>query len=231
MNPQDQNSRRGLSGKEVGVIIVCAFVTIFVGVGLFGLTRESSSRLCSHCMLNQVVVATNAYRTAYGKWPSFNLTLDAAQVSPQDEWVGDPAMGAPQHNNVLFDTLRAIPRGVNVGAQANPKKIIFIEAIAARFSFSGKPIGGFFDRDGNGAGPSSTLAGSVLDPWGQEYGIIVDANNDNTIDLSRIYSDRTPVRKCVSAFSSGKDGLLGSNGNRIVGYGTANPSDDVASWE
>jgi hypothetical protein len=78
----------------------------------------------------------------------------------------------------------------------------------------------------------------LYDPWGQQYGIILDTNGDGRIDLSGVYSDFAGVdsnttgapRKRVGAFSMGKDKMLGTMGDRFYRRG-GELSDDVISWE
>ena len=66
----------------------------------------------------------------------------------------------------------------------------------------------------------------------------MDTNYDNRIDLAKFYTDFTGAtgttglapRQTVGAFSMGKDGTLGTKGNKMYKIGTET-SDDVVSWQ
>lgn len=55
----------------------------------------------------------------------------------------------------------------------------------------------------------------------------------NSSDLTGIYNDLTGTaapRKRVGVISLGKDGKLGTNGDRVYGKGDTK-SDDIVSWD
>jgi hypothetical protein len=60
----------------------------------------------------------------------------------------------------------------------------------------------------------------------------MDTNGDGVIDVSKQYGDfggANMPRVGVGAFSLGKDGRLGKNGNNLFRNGT-DKSDDIVSW-
>jgi hypothetical protein len=144
-------------------------------------------------------------------------------------------MDVQHRNSAIFYTLRNIPKGPNENWAGNPRRILFYEGMAAAITGSGRAFAGFFDP-GLGGSPHGDWC--LYDPWGQQYGIILDTNGDERIDLGAIYPDFAGVdsnrgkapRKRVGAFSMGKDRMLGTNGNRVYRR-DAEVSDDVISWE
>lgn len=191
-------------------------------------TRFLRAKLETKNMVNQITVALHAYHAEYGVWPVSNLN-DSSQ---KNHWFGEMNAGASVNNSVLFFTLRGIPKGPNEGFKVNSKHVIFFEARSASFG-KGFPSSGFYDRGPNGASPSPELEGCLFDPWGHQYGIVIDTNGDGLLDLTGIYSDFTgdnAPRKDVGVFSLGKDGKLGTNGDGVYGKGDAK-SDDIISWE
>jgi hypothetical protein len=89
--------------------------------------------------------------------------------------------------------------------------------VSARFSRDGKPRNGVVNRGPDDQLPPPDLEGCIFDPWGHEYGIVIDTNGDERLDLAGIYDDFTgssAPRKRVGVFSLGTDGKLGTNGDR-----------------
>jgi hypothetical protein len=101
-----------------------------------------------------------------------------------------------------------------------------------------QPRGGFFDRTSDGSAPPAGAAGSLYDPWGAQYGVILDTTGDERIDLGALYTDfagDNPIggkapRYRVGAFSMGQDGMLGTKGDHLYRKGIT-VSDDIVSWE
>ena len=73
--------------------------------------------------------------------------------------------------------------------------------------------GGTYDHVEGGGSPPPAQDGALFDPWGHQYGIIMDTNGDNRIDLQGVYSDFSGAdptsglapRQTAWAFSMGKD--------------------------
>ena len=165
------------------------------------------------------MVAVRQYHTEYGKYPSV-----AAPVTG-DVLVGDADAKATIDNGALFDALRAIDRGLNEHHALNPKRIVFFDGRAA--DDAANPRAGFADK------AESKKRGSFYDPWGRQYGVVLDANYDNALTLKEQYSDfagENAPRAGVGAFSMGKDGKLGTKGDALFRKGTTT-SDDVTTWQ
>ena len=207
--------------------VIGTWITIWI-VSDIRRTRFLRAKLATKNTVNQITVALNAYHAEYGVWPvsSLNESLQKSQ------WFGEMKAGASACNNALFFTLRGIPKGPNEGYKANSSRVIFFEGRTASFG-KGFPSDGFYDRGPNGASPSPELEASFFDPWGHQYGIVIDTNGDGRLDLTGIYSDFTgdnAPRKQVGVFSFGKDGMVGTKGDGLYRSG-AEVSDDVISWE
>jgi hypothetical protein len=116
----------------------------------------------------------------------------------------------------IFYALRAIGRGTNLNDAANPRKIVFLTVPDAK----------------DPAAPRSGIKisdGQWYDPWGQTYRIAIDGTYDNQIANpygSTGGAGSDPIRAGVIAWSLGKDGKLGKNGD-----GKLTGSDDVISWQ
>lgn len=180
-----------------------------------------------------VVVAANSYYTEYAKFPLLRPPGVANAQASRDEWLGDPNTGAPARTNALMFTLRSLPQGANQNHAANPLRIPFFEWKSAFVSRDGKPRNGIFDRSTYEGLPSADIDGCLFDPWGHEYIIILDSNGDESLDLTGIYYDFTGAaapRKRVGVISLGKDGQLGTNGDRFYRKEDTK-SDDIISWE
>lgn len=158
--------------------------------------------------VKNIVNALMHYRAEYGYFPKIGKPRADGKFAV---FVGDPACKVCEiPNSVLFDVLRAIPRGPNANHALNPKQLKFIETIRA--SDPKHPWRGFAD------GPtfSAKDQGCYFDPWGRQYCIVFTTNGSVTLDLSAVYSDLAGpehlVRLSAVAFSLGKDGLPGGKG-------------------
>lgn len=223
----------------VELLVVIAIIVILMGLllGAVPAVKEAARKTEARNTVNQVVVALNAYYTEYGKFPPTNIGDDSA-ASQQDVIVGDSRMGASMPNNAVFYTLRNIPQGPNVDYAANPRKVVFYDGKTANVSGAGRARGGFYDRTEGGGTPGASEASCLFDPWGNQYGVVMDTDGDDRIDLSSSYSDFSGVdpvsglapRRKAGAFSMGKDEKLGTKGDRAYRRGSEK-SDDVVSWE
>ena len=230
--------RRNIGFTLVELLVVIGIILILMGLVLavVPMAKLQAQNVTASGVARNIVVAVNGYHADYGKFPS--LQSDGALDETKDQRVGDPAMAATIHNNALFFTLRAIPKGPNEGDAQNPKRTNYIPYRSASVSGLQKPRGGFFDRTGDGSIPPADFDGNLYDPWGREYGVIFDTNGDERINLEGVYIDfagadrasgRAP-RFTSGAFSMGKDETLGKKGDRT--YRTnSDKSDDIISWE
>jgi prepilin-type N-terminal cleavage/methylation domain-containing protein len=223
----------------VELLVVIAIIVILMSLLLAGMrmAKRATRKTEAHNTAHQIVAALNAYFTEYAKFPSIDDT-SLPGTPPADTVVGDPAMGTHLPNNTIFFSLRSIPKGPNADYRVNPKKVVFYEGTAASVNAAGRARNGFYDRTSNGGVPQPAEDSCLYDPWGHQYGIILDGNGDDRIDLTGFYidfSDTNPTsgrasRHKVGAFSMGEDETLGTSGNHFFRNGTE-PSDDVVSWE
>jgi prepilin-type N-terminal cleavage/methylation domain-containing protein len=232
--------RRDTGFTLVELLVVIGIILILMGLVLtvIPIAKLHMQNVTANGVTKNIVVAVNAFHADYAKYPTLHSSGTAVPDADKDQWVGDPAMSAPLHNNALFFTLRKIPKGPNEGDAANPKQVTYYSYSSATVSGAGKPRGGFFDRSANGGSPPADLEGNLYDPWGREYGIILDTNGDERIDMEGIYFDfagadrvsgKAP-RVTSGAFSTGKDESLGRKANRTYREGT-DKADDIVSWE
>jgi prepilin-type N-terminal cleavage/methylation domain-containing protein len=201
--------------------------------------KDNAKRMEAKNMCMQIVTAVKQYYQEYGKFPP--VVEDTTSVDPtKDTIVGDPAMGGSIQgpNNALFNTLRAINKTPNLDDKYNRRKVIFFESKSVASTTGGKPRGGFYDHVEGGGSPPADQDGCLFDPWGHQYGVIMDTNYDNRIDLTGIYSDFAGAdptsglapRFTVGAFSMGKDEKIGSKNTGSMYKSGSETSDDVVSW-
>ena len=208
MNSYPQTSSRSAAFTLVELLTVIAITAILMGL-LFpaiGIVKDQARKAEAKTACAGIVAAVKAYNTEYGKYPVGNFAATT----------GDYKVGANNGDNTpLFNILRA----KEPTPTYNPRKIVFFEGKAV--SNTTAPKSGFADTGATG--------GPFYDPWGGEYGVIMDADYDNQVIVP--YTDfASPVQTGCVAYSMGKDGKLGNNGDsRYKSSGT--PSDDVISWQ
>jgi prepilin-type N-terminal cleavage/methylation domain-containing protein len=187
----------------IELLTVIAIVSVLIGL-LFPATaavRDVARKAKAKNDLVQLVTATRAYYSEYGRYPS-----PSAEAGRDSVFSGGEASNAD-----LCNILRAVADD----DQLNPRQIIFLEAPPAKKS--GNSRGGI-GKDG-----------TFFDPWGNEYVVFVDSDYDHSLTkiLGRFYSgEDVSLRVGVAAVSPGKDGKWGTNGN-----GKLEGSDDVVSWQ
>jgi prepilin-type N-terminal cleavage/methylation domain-containing protein len=226
MNSPTPRRLRAGAFTLVELLTVISIIAILMGL-LFpaiGIVKEQARKVQAKNDITNIVAAVKQYYTEYGKYPP---VVDSPAAGGTDDVVGDGAAGATVVNNSnLFNTLRSIPEGLNGNYKFNPRRIVFFEGKSASDPVA--PRGGFSDNSS-----SSGDRGNFFDPWGKQYNIVIDTDYDNTIDVSKQYTDfaspNAPRVGC-GAFSLGKDNKLGNNDDKTYRKGST-PSDDVISWQ
>ena len=215
-------SRPSRAFTLIELLVVIAIISILMGLLFPALAeaREQTRRAQARNDIMQIVAAVTQYHTEYGKYPSV-----AAAATGGDALVGDADAKATIDNGALMDTLRAIDRGLNEHHALNPRRIVFLEGRTA--GDASEPRAGFADK------AESKARGSFYDPWGRQYGVVIDADADHTLAVAEQYGDfagGNAPRAGVGAFSMGRDGKLGTKGDALFRKG-ATTSDDVISWQ
>ena len=209
----------------VELLTVIAIIAILMGL-LFpaiGIIKEQARKVQAKSDVTNIVAAVKQYYTEYGKYPPVSATASAGTT---DDLVGDSAVNPLGNNNALFNSLRAIPTGLNENHKFNPRRIVFFEGKGANDATA--PRAGFSDK-----ATDPTMQGNFYDPWGKQYNIIIDSNYDNVITLDAQYTDFSTTnapRVGCGAFSLGKDNKLGNNDDKKYKNGST-ASDDVISWQ
>src|SRR5262245_38029985 len=125
--------------------VVCASIVFgvlgFVAYGLFRPTcRIPHEMMRAEMAIYTTVQAAKAYENDYKHLPLVGTSENSAE---RLLIVGDPKSGATQSNAALYDTLRAIDRGVNARHRLNPRQSRYFEDRKAICPES--PRGGFAD--------------------------------------------------------------------------------------
>jgi prepilin-type N-terminal cleavage/methylation domain-containing protein len=231
-------NRSGFTLIELLTVIGIIAVLMTLLFPAVNAVKENARRMEAKNMCMQIVTAVKQYYQEYGKFPPVEENPVAGTVTA-DIVVGETAMGAVKaSNNALFNTLRAINKTPNLDDKYNRRKVIFFESKAVASAAGGKPRGGFYDHVDGGGTPPAEQDGALYDPWGHQYGVIMDSNYDNRIDLIGFYRDFSGAdattgaapRQTVGAFAMGKDEKLGTKGDNNYKKGTE-VSDDVVSWQ
>lgn len=162
------------------LLVVMAIVAILMGL-LFpavNMATEAMRRTRAKNDCTNITAAVKQYYAEYGKYP---LISAASSASPQDAVAGPAEAQAAIDNNGLFNILRAIPQGLNEDHRYNPRRIVFFEA--AQVKDVKNPRAGFTDQS------EAQVPGAFYDPWGKQYGVALDTNYDNVLDLEKQYQD------------------------------------------
>ncbi len=196
----------------IELLTVIAIIAVLMGLlfGAMGGVKDSGNKTKAKNDLLQIITATKAYYTEYGRYP-----LATTEVT-------DTLFGAGgTTNDNLFNVLRANGQGRDNPANdnLNPRRIVFLEAPLAKATLQ---RGGIIpDSEAN--------AGQFFDPWGTGYYIAIDGDYDNVVKAaSHAYSDTSfaNVNTGVIAWSYGKDKKQGTAGDKKYAG-----SDDVISWQ
>ncbi|MHA3774327.1 type II secretion system protein [Verrucomicrobiota bacterium sgz303538] len=208
----------------VELLTVIAIIAILMGL-LFpaiSAVKENARRVQAKNDATQILTAVKAYNTEYGRYPSVEDPSKKKEKGAQeDSAVGDKDANMAMRNNTLFNTLRALPEGLNDKHKLNPRRVVFFEGKGV--SNPAQPRAGFVERG------AEDIKGCFYDPWGKEYNVILDADYDNTIKVREYYTDvpddESP-KTGVVVFSLGKDNKLGTKNDKKL-----KDADDIVSWK
>ena len=220
----------------VELLVVIAIIAILMGmlIATFGPTQDTVRRNQAQAQARAIVSACNHYLTDYGKYPAIVGAQDTA-TNPTYYAYGDAVKTSAKckaGNSDLFDVLRSNNTGVNADYALNKRRVVYIEQTVARDAKN--PRGGFTDGTQFGSGIPQ---GALMDPWGVQYCIVLDAAGNDRLDLSPFFSDlagpTSAIRATAVAFSTAKDGAIGGpgySGKFRPGNAGLRP-DDLVSWE
>jgi prepilin-type N-terminal cleavage/methylation domain-containing protein len=228
MKTPPQPSPRLTGFTLIELLTVIAIIAILMGL-LFpaiNAVKENAKKTQAKSDVMQIVAAVKAYHTEYGKYPDIS---GGSGTAPTGDLIvgGSEITGVTGDNAILFNILRAIPKGSNDKHLLNPRQTVFFEGKSA--SNPDEPRAGFAEAKGTG----NAVQGAYYDPWGSQYGIIIDSDYDNVIKIDGVYQDfgdDSKPRTGTGAFSLGKDKKPGDKGNMIFRSGST-VSDDVISWQ
>ena len=195
-------------------------------------SSEHPRRIKAGTVVKDIANACKNYAIEYGRYPAIEAAKGGSEKNRYLSFGDIPAGKCKVDNSQLFDVLRAIPRagGANAADALNPRKQKYFEQPLA--------VDPKNPRDGFTDGPTfpAAIQGQLLDPWGGQYCIILDADGDGVIDMKEFYSDLTgpehSVTSSVAAFSIGKDGIRGGKGyeGQFRKPNSKQPPVDVVSW-
>ena len=184
---------------ELLVVIVIIAILLRFAFPVFQAVQNQTKKTQAKNDLIQIVTAVNAFYTEYGRYPT----------SESDDSTAKFGTGFSKTNDVILNELRA------TSTTLNTRQIVFLSPPDVKDP--AKPQSGISRADNQ-----------FYDPWGRPYALALDANYDNQITPNP-YGDNngagaSPLRQGVIAWSVGRDGTLGKNG-QFTG------SDDIISWQ
>lgn len=249
MKPRPRRSRPA-AFTLIELLTVIAIIAILMGL-LFpaiNTVKENARKVQAKNDIANIVASVKHYYTEYGKYPSLEDpgATSSTAGDDKDSFVGEKPTGSGAgykgNNSRLFNTLRDIAKGLNTNPdhRLNPRRIVFYEGKAV--SDPDDPRGGFLDKQGSnantggGGGANSDQLGSLYDPWGKQYMVMIDTNYDNMLDVDQWYSDFSNAsdhpRVGVGVSSMGKDNVFGDKKSFQGKFRDgAKVSDDILSWQ
>lgn len=241
--------RPQLAFTLVELLTVIAIIAVLMGLLFPALqgARDNARRADAATMVRNIVNASKSYYNDYGKYPPNTEALkeegsssgSGASATTKGSYYayGDVEVGADKvavNTNQLFDVLRAIAQGPhNEDHKKNPRQQKYFEGKKATDVAIRKTRGGFADGQ-----EFAERRGRLYDPWGTEYFIILDADGNEEIDVSKFWADLTEdnavIRFSAGAFCVGKDAVFGGKGylgNFRKSAASNEAPDDIVSWQ
>lgn len=233
------NARRSLPKLQaaaftlIELLTVIAIIAVLMGLLFPALSgaKEQARRADAGTAVRNIVSACKSFYNDYGKFPPASGALDGDVNTSGAYSFGDTAAGKCKvENSTLFDILRAISRGDNTNHALNKRQQKYIEMGKAKDAKN--PRGGFCD------GSEFTKSqGALMDPWGAQYCIVLDADGDGKIDMGTFYTDMAgdtnAIRVDAACFSMGKDNIRGAKGyeGKFRKPSSSEAPDDIVSWQ
>jgi prepilin-type N-terminal cleavage/methylation domain-containing protein len=217
----------------IELLTVIAIIAVLMGLLFPALSgaKEQARRADAGTNVRNIVAACKSYYNDYGKFPPVTGALDGDVNTNGYYSFGDTSAGKCKvENSTLFDILRSINRGENNSYALNKRQQKYFEMGKAKDTKN--PRGGFCD--GNEFTKSQ---GALMDPWGAQYCVVLDADDDGTIDMGAFYSDlagaQNAIRASAVCFSMGKDNIRGGKGyeGKFRPTKSGEAPDDVVSWQ
>ena len=214
----------------IELLTVIAIIAILMGLLFPALSgaKKQARRADAGVGVRNIVNACKNYYNDYGKFPPVTGALDGTKSYLS---FGDiSAGGCAVTNDQLFDILRANDKGassVNASHALNKRQVKYFEMGKAKDPKN--PRSGFVD--GN---EFSGTKGQLMDPWGAQYCIVLDAADAGSLDLSKFYTDiKDVVRVSAASFSMGEDNKRGGKGyeKQFRKPNSSEAPDDIVSWQ
>ena len=219
-------SDRGFTLVELLVVITIIAVLVGLLFPVGNAVMNSSRKTQASADETRIVNACMAYQTDYGKMP---VNRDNTGY---ETCYGDAGKNSRYPGYELYDILRAIPNPNDPynSDNLNPRQVVYLQSANAKNPSN--PREGFLLKDFND-GTYTIKQGALVDPWGNEYVVWLDANGDGdlTTGASWFYNDYTgkPVgygpQGAVAVSAMGADNGWGTKGNQLLAG-----SDDVVTW-
>ena len=220
----------------IELLTVIAIIAILMGLlfPVLASAKNQARRQAAAVACRNTVSACKSYQTDYGKFPPVPAALTGtASTSGYYSFgdTGDGGGGCKVSNEQLFDILRSINRGPNASFALNKRQQKYFEMGKAKDASA--PRDGFID----GSEFTGGTQGQLMDPWGKQYCVVLDAADAGTIDMSKFFSDLEGapnlIRQSAVSFSMGIDGKRGGKGykDRLRKPSSTEAPDDIVSWQ
>lgn len=188
-HPSPRKTRLTGVAEQGFTLIELLIVIVIIGV-LAGITIPAAkgilskgNKMAGQNDALQLKNAIAAYFTEYRKYPVHNPTPESgANPSPSDEALMDPLLAADSEAG----------RG-----GLNPRQIPFYSGAKA------KPLGN--GRYRKGVQSNANGGGTLWDPWGEMYRVVMDTDYNNRISSPTFVDDTPFIAQGVIVWSAGED--------------------------
>lgn len=170
--PSADTSRSGFTLLELLIVISIIAILAAIAFPATSLVMTQARKAQAKTQAQGIVNAIKLYETQYAVLPLGN---------------------SPGEQQILTDQ-NFINILTGVDQDQNPKETVFIEGKVAKQAAGSKPARSGFVEEGGGSQ-------SLVDPWGNPYVVIMDADDDKQIKVPGIES---PIRANAVAWSYGK---------------------------